>query len=120
MGTLTRKIHGQLRTSVRMPPISRPKAPPAPAMAPHTPIARVRSLPSANVVVTIDRAAGETSAAPRPWKPRAMISTSPELASAFASEAALKTARPMRKSLRRPIRSAARPPSSRKPPKTRV
>src|SRR3954449_4374964 len=120
MGTLMTKIHGQLRTSVRMPPSSRPKAPPAPAMAPQTPMARVRSLPSAKVVVMIDSAAGETSAAPRPCTPRAKISTSPELARALAADAALKSAMPIRNSLRRPMRSAARPPRSRKPPNIRV
>jgi len=35
-----------------------PAAPPAPATAPHMPSARLRSAPSANVVVMIDRAAG--------------------------------------------------------------
>jgi hypothetical protein len=77
-------------------------------------------LPSAKVVVMIDSAAGETRAAPRPCTPRAMISTSPVLASALAADAALKSAMPIRNSLRRPMRSAARPPSSRKPPKSSV
>ena len=49
-----------------MPPSRTPAAPPEPATAPQTPSALLRSAPSANVVVTIDSAAGETSAAPRP------------------------------------------------------
>jgi hypothetical protein len=80
----------------------------------------VRSSPSEKVVVMIESAAGEMSAAPRPCTPRKMISTSPELASALASEAPLNSASPARKSARRPMRSAARPPSSRKPPKSSV
>ena len=50
-----------------MPPTTRPTAPPPTAIAAQTPSAFVRSAPSRNVVVTIESAAGETSAAPRPW-----------------------------------------------------
>ena len=57
-----------------MPPSSRPKAPPPAAIALQTPSAFVRSSPSANVVVMIDSAAGETSAPPRPWSARAPTS----------------------------------------------
>jgi hypothetical protein len=39
------------------------------------PSAVVRSQPSANVVLTIESAAGETSAAPRPWAARPKINT---------------------------------------------
>jgi hypothetical protein len=49
-----------------------------------------------------------------------MISTSPVLARALAADAALKSAMPIRNSLRRPMRSAARPPRSRKPPNISV
>ena len=41
---------------------TRPTAPPPAAMALQTPRALVRSRPSAKVVVTIDKAAGETTA----------------------------------------------------------
>ena len=47
---------------MRMPPSSRPNAPPPAAIALQTPSALVRSSPSAKVVVMIDSAAGETSA----------------------------------------------------------
>ena len=57
-----------------MPPSSTPAAPPEPATAPQTPSALLRSAPSAKVVVTIESAAGESSAAPKPCTARAAIS----------------------------------------------
>ena len=65
----------------------------------------------------IERTAGETIAAPRPWKPRATIRNDSEVARPHASEEAVKTTRPDMNTRRRPSRSAARPPRSRKPPK---
>ncbi len=103
-----------------MPPSSRPNAPPPAAIALQTPSALVRSSPSANVVVMIDSAAGETSAPPRPCSARAATSHVSEVARPLSSEANEKIATPQRNSLRRPNRSPARPPSSRKPPNTSV
>ena len=103
-----------------MPPSSRPKAPPPAAIALQTPSAFVRSSPSAKVVVMIESAAGETSAPPRPWSARAPTSQPSDVASPLSSEAAEKIATPARNSRRRPNRSPARPPSSRKPPNTSV
>ena len=57
-----------------MPPSRTPAAPPAPATAPQTPSALLRSAPSLKVVVTIESAAGEMIAAPRPCAARAAIS----------------------------------------------
>ncbi len=74
IGTFTNSTHSQPRPSVRMPPSSTPAAPPEPATAPQTPSALLRSAPSRKVVVTIASAAGEISAAPRPWTARATIS----------------------------------------------
>src|SRR6202035_1357366 len=71
IGTLTNSTQRQFRPLVRIPPNSTPAAPPAPTIAPQTPSARLRSAPSAKVVVRIDSAAGETIAAPRPWTARA-------------------------------------------------
>src|SRR3954469_14436144 len=119
-GTLTKKIHSQLSCSVRMPPSSRPNAPPPAAIALHTPSAFVRSAPSAKVVVMMDSAAGETSAAPRPCSARDATSHSDDVASPLSSDAVVKTITPATKTLRRPTRSPARPPSSRKPPNTSV
>ena len=103
-----------------MPPRSRPNAPPDAAIALHTPSAFVRSSPSANVVVMIESAVGATSAPPRPWTPRATTSHVSQVASPQSREAPLKSARPSRNSRRRPNRSPARPPSSRKPPNVSV
>src|SRR6476659_6829716 len=69
-GTFTQRTHSQPRPSVRMPPSRTPAAPAEPATAPQTPSALLRSEPSLKVVVTIDRAAGETSAAPSPCTER--------------------------------------------------
>ena len=54
IGTLTKRIHCQPSRSVSTPPSSAPAAPPAPPIAPQTPSARLRSGPSAKVVVRID------------------------------------------------------------------
>ena len=72
MGTFTNSTHRQLSPLVRMPPSRTPAAPPAPATAPQMPSARLRSEPSAKVVVMIASAAGETIAAPSPWIARAL------------------------------------------------
>ena len=120
IGTLMKKIHSHDRYSVRMPPASRPTAAPPTAIAAQTARALARSAPSRKVVVTIDRAAGDTIAPPRPWRARATISHSEEGASPFSSEAPVKTTTPATNSRRRPMKSAARPPSSRKPPKASV
>ena len=80
-GTLTKKIHGQQSVCVSTPPSSRPNALPPLAIAAQTPSAFARSAPSWNVVVMIESAAGETSAAPRPCSAR------PRSASAEPGEA---------------------------------
>jgi hypothetical protein len=120
IGTLTKKTQRQLSSSTITPPRSSPMAPPAPAMAPHTASARFRSGPSAKVVRMIDSAAGETIAPPSPWRPRATSSMPSDCESPQMREAPEKRAIPAMKSRRRPSRSAARPPSSRKPPKISV
>src|SRR4051795_8779836 len=117
IGTLTHSTHSQPRPSVSAPPSSTPAAPPLPATAPHTPSALLRSAPSRKVVATIESAAGERIAAPRPWTARAAISCPELLASPPASEARAKSTSPNMKTRRRPSRSARRPPSRRKPPK---
>src|SRR4051794_21951769 len=68
----------------------------------------------------IDRAAGETNAPPRPCRPRPTISISELEASPLISDAAEKTATPAMNRRRLPKKSAARPPSSRKPPNISV
>ena len=117
-GTLTKKIHDQLRADVRMPPMSTPAAAPKPPTAPQTPKAMLRSLPSVKVVERIDSAAGVITAAPRPWNARAAISEASDQARPARSDEIVKTTMPIRKMRRRPSRSAARPPRSRNPPNT--
>ena len=102
-----------------MPPISTPAAAPLPPTAPQAPSALFRSLPSVKVTEMIESAAGVTIAAPSPWTPRATISIPDDVASPQTSEAAPKSASPIMNMMRRPIRSAARPPRSRKPPYVR-
>ena len=115
-GTFTQRTHSQPSPSVRMPPSRTPAAPAEPATAPQAPRALLRSAPSLNRVVTMERAAGETNAAPRPCAARAAISWPCVAAKPAAREAIPTIARPAMKMRRRPRRSAARPPSSRKPP----
>ena len=106
--------------SVRRPPSSRPNAPPPAAIALQIPSACVRSVPSANVVMTIDSAAGETSAAPRPCRPRPPISMFDEVREAVQQRGSGEDGEARMNRRWRPKRSEARPPSSRKPPKNRV
>src|SRR3954454_12952742 len=120
IGTLTNRTHSQPAHSVSMPPSRTPAAPPEPATAPHTPMARLRSAPSSKSTVTSERAAGDSSAAPRPWTARAEISHTSFWARPPAREAPANRMRPAMNIRRRPIRSAMRPPSSRKPPKVSV
>src|SRR4051812_1905315 len=80
------------------------------------PSALFRSAPSSNVVVMIDRAAGEMIAAPSPWSARAPTRTPSDHANPQRNDAIVNTTTPVRKTRRRPSRSAIRPASRRKPP----
>ena len=101
---------------VRRPPAITPTvAPPAPS-PPQIPSALLRSAPSPNMFITIDRAAGSMIAAPMPWTARAAIMKPAPVASAAASDAALNSPSPSIRMRRRPSRSAARPPRSKNPP----
>ena len=115
-GTLMKKIQDQSSELVSAPPSSTPAAPPLPETAPQIPSAKLRSLPSGKVVVRIDSAAGESSAAPSPWRARKAISEPSDQASPSSSELTLKSVSPAMNRRRRPSRSAMRPPSSRTPP----
>ena len=77
-----------------------------------------RSRPSVNVVERIDSAAGVITAAPSPCSARAEMSETSDHANPANSDASVNTTMPTRKIFLRPRRSAARPPSSKKPPKT--
>jgi hypothetical protein len=65
----------------------------------------------------IERPAGAVNAAATPLMKRVAISSVPLFASPPRPEAKMKTASEIRNIRRRPSRSAARPPSRRKPPK---
>jgi hypothetical protein len=101
---------------VRIPPSSTPATAPKAPIAPHAPSAVLRSLPSGNVVVRIDSAAGVIIAEPSPCSAREPISAVSLQARPESNDAKLKTTSPTRNTRRRPSRSAARPPSNRKPP----
>ena len=83
-------MYGQPAYRVSRPPASRPTVAAAAPMPPHTPSALLRSAPSANIFITMDSAAGSTTAAPMPCTPRMMIRNVSLVASAQASEAAVK------------------------------
>ncbi len=99
------------------PPTNTPNAAAALAIIAHTDRARLRSGPSGNVLVITDSAAGETIAAPSPCTARAAISHPGDCARPQASDAMVNRTTPVISTRRRPSRSAARPPSSRQPPK---
>src|ERR687888_2721778 len=90
-GMLMKKIHDQLSQLVSRPPSRTPAAPPLPEAAPQTPSAMLRSRPSWKVVVRIERAAGESSAAPRPCSERKAISEPDDQARPSRSELAVKS-----------------------------
>src|ERR1043166_280873 len=93
-GTLMKKIHDQLSALVSAPPSRTPAAPPLPEAAPQMPRATLRSRPSRKVVVRIERAAGESSAAPSPCSERNAISEPSDQARPSSSELMVKSARP--------------------------
>src|SRR3954451_7050788 len=120
IGTLMKNTQRQLSACTITPPSSSPTAPPAPAIAPQTESARLRSLPSAKVVRISESAAGETIAPPRPWSPRATRSVPSDREIPHSSDAAANRAMPIMNRRRRPSVSARRPPRRRKPPKISV
>src|SRR5471032_2781494 len=93
-GTFTKKIHSQPRYFVSSPPASTPTAAPLPPIAPQMPSALLRSGPSSKVVITIESAAGEMIAAPRPWTARETIRTDSVEARPQTNDATVKTTTP--------------------------
>ena len=94
-GTLMKKIHSQPRPSVTGPPISHAAVPPMAPVEPQIPSALLRSAPSGNVVMRIDRAVGVMIAAATPCTARALSSASVVPASPAPSEASAN--RPVRR-----------------------
>jgi hypothetical protein len=120
MGTFTNSTQRHDSHEVRIPPASRPMAPPATATAENTPNARLRSRPSGKLVLIKASAVGAAMAAPTPWRARAASSQPEDVASPPRNEARVNTTIPAMNTRRRPRMSPARPPSSSRPPKVRV
>ena len=116
-GTLTKKIHSQPAYFVRMPPKSTPAAAPLPPIAPQMPSALLRSEPSSNVVVMIDERRGRddrrSDALHRARRDQHADRVRRARRRATRPE---NSAMPIMNIRRRPSRSAARPPSSSRPP----
>jgi hypothetical protein len=111
MGRLRKKIQLQSMCSVTSPPISGPMASAIAETPAQIPIAMPRWC-GGKVAEMIERVAGIISAAPTPCTVRAPISVSPEVASPQASDERVKIASPIRKTRRRPKKSASFPPES--------
>lgn len=110
-GTLMKKAQRQESRSVRRPPRIAPAVNPADIRAPLSPSARSRSGPSLKAVVSSASPAGVTAAVARPWRTRAVSSTSGEVARPPRAEERPRTAMPPMKRFLRPTRSATRPKS---------
>ena len=110
----------QPNASVTTPPSSRPTAYPAEPPTPKAARARLRSAGSAKASVRMPREAGIMVAAPIPCSARAVMRMAAPGANAATSSKVAKTAKPNTSTRRRPTRSAARPPTSRKPAKVRA
>src|SRR6266480_4684908 len=102
---LTKKTHRQPGPCESTPPRKTPAAAAIPLMAPQTPSAVLRSLPSRKLVVSSESAAGAMSAAPMPCASLAATRSPALFASPAASDATAKTARPVSNRRRRPSRS---------------
>lgn len=119
-GTLMRKAQRQLTAETTRPPST------APRMAPMTP----RPLQSARAafrcslfsytVSTIDSAAADSTAAPRPCNALPATRSSWFPARPHRTDATAKVNSPARKALRRPITSETRPPNSSRLPYSRT
>ena len=71
-GTLTKNTASQPNARVSTPPSKTPTTRPAAPAPPQMPSARLRSRPSAKVVLMTARVLGKTSAPPRPCTARAV------------------------------------------------
>ncbi len=115
-GRFTKKIQCQLAYSTSRPPMISPAdAPTAPVKA-NPPIARPCSAGSSNSRTIMPRVTAVTIAAPAPWTKRAAMSIPGPAASPHASDAATKTAIPVRNIRFRPNKSPSLPLSSSSPP----
>ena len=112
-GRLIQKIQRQDRVSVKRPPNKGPmdmKRPPTVTWMPKA----VPRCSAGKMLVIMAQEAGNTTAAPIPWRPRAAISQAPLWAKPAASDASPKTATPATKKPRCPSTSPSRPPTATK------
>ena len=119
-GTLIRKTEPHQKWASSNPPSTGPMAPPAPARAAQTPMARPRSRASMKMLVSSDSVLGMINAPPMPMKHRVKISMVDEVAMADMIEPAQKMMRPICRAPLRPKRSPRAPAVSSRPANTRV
>lgn len=105
---------------MRIPPSKRPTPPPAAAIAENTANARLRSLPSANVVVSSPRAEGASIAPNAPCAARAAISIPNDCAAPPTADATANPIAPPMNVHLRPNRSPIRPPTNNSDPNDRA
>ena len=113
-GTLTKNV-SRHDAVVSSPPSMAPTASPAAPTAAHTASARFLAGPAGKTVPIRPRIAGCSSAAARPWVPRAASSTAPSCATPPTALATQNRLTATRKRRLAPSRSASRPPTIRKP-----
>ena len=107
-GTLTRKTERQPNAVVSRPPSGAPDAVPTADIVASSPMARpIPSLGTVSLTSAMDSAT--IIAPPRPWRPRAQITTHSDEAVPPSTEAPRNTRRPATSSLRRPTMSLSRP-----------
>ncbi len=110
IGTLTQNTDAQPKLSTSTPPTTGPIAMPRPEMPAQTPIAS--GICSRGKALTrIDSESGFISAAPVPWRQRAMISCVSESATAQSAEKIVNSTTPTMNMRLRPNRSPSLPPS---------
>ncbi len=120
IGRLIQNMLSQPAVWTSSPPMIGPSATAVPATPPHTPMARVRCLGSANSSAVTASDSGTIAAANTPWPPRAAISIPGLGASAQATEQAVKPAVPVSRVALRPKRSPTDPAVSSRQAKPRV
>ena len=119
-GAIAKKMLDHENSCSSHPPTIGPSAIATPAVAPHSPIARARSLRSVKMLAINDSVAGNTIAAPSPIAQRARISW-PALAARPPRIALMpNTASPARSIPLRPKRSLRLPDISRRAANTRL
>ncbi len=119
-GAIAMKMAAQLKCSSSQPPTIGPIAMATPPTAPHSPIARARSVRPVNTLAISDRVAGNVIAAPRPITDRAAMSCPGLVTKPPARLAAPNTASPATSNRLRPNRSDRLPKVSSNAANTRL